>query len=71
MGCPPSFNFKTSFAFVLNILSLSSASFGLLISGIIHHSVAIFSSSSLSVFLMYIPHSDPYSPDCYLDHHHP
>ena len=71
MGCSEKFQFQTSFAFALNILSLSSSNFGLLIGGKIHRSVGIFCSSSSSVFLMYIPLSDPYSPDRYLDHRHP
>ena len=39
---PFKFQFQTSFAFALNILSLSSSSFGLLIGGIIHPSVGLF-----------------------------
>ena len=60
LGCSQKFQFQVSFALALNILSLSSSCFGLLIGGIIHHSVGMFCSSSSSVFLMYIPHSDPY-----------
>ena len=42
MGCSQKFQFQTSFAFASNILSLSSSSFGLLIGGIIHPSVGLF-----------------------------